>query len=404
MNHAETLIDDLVKSLDEDLGLGLQASWIRSSLSKGIQPEEGQAGVDRNTQTIHGVAVVTKGEALGHNRLLDETFLEQTVNAGNKARHGVKARFDHPNASNTSMGTTVGRFKQFRRDGDIVRADLHFLKSASKSPNGDYPDYIMSLAEEDPGTFGTSIVFEEDEPLVQLDEEGKPIEGALMISRLKKLFAADVVDEPAANPNGFFSTPVQQSLATKLTQFLDKWFERKGLSLQVNDHNPKGGIQHMDPKATQLKDQAVENDTKAFSQEDLVNERKRTQGLIKRAQKFGCSDEFIEQLLDDNVSMEVAYERIMDDAETRKFTAKHTVLGLMDSEANPSAGGAVEVPEDPKPNLEQMSIEDRCQHEWKADKAIREEFGTVETYMAFKQNEGQSRRLLGGRQDNNGEA
>ena len=232
----KTLTEELVDQLDQELKLGLKRDLYRSSFAVGLDSSPApnvRNGVDRESRTIFGVAVATDGPALGHQMDIDRTFLEQLVTAGNQAKQGIKARFDHPNASSTSMGTAIGRFKQFRKTGAIVRADLHLLKSAELAPEGNYPEYIMELALEDPQSFGTSIVFSgKPEYILEADGtrkkggDGKPLNPR---ARLEKLYAADVVDEPAANPGGFFHALSHDSLAAKITAFLDRYFAQKGI-------------------------------------------------------------------------------------------------------------------------------------------------------------------------------
>ena len=385
----ESLVDQLVEQFNDEFNLGLDAPWARTNFATGIEPgEEQEARVDRNTRTIHGVSVVTKGMAEGHNLILDDQFLDQVVKAGNEAKAGIKARFDHPNASNTSMGTAVGRFKKFRRDGDVVRGDLSLLKTASKSPNGDFPSYLMDLAEEDSQAFGTSIVFE-DNPIQQLDDEGKPLKDAPMISRLQRLFAADVVDDPAANPNGFFSTPRQKSFAQKLTSFLDRFLQSRGVTIapatqpdkEPNMSNPKQTQADQNP-TQQSTEQSV--DIEALRKE----ERERVGSIMKYGHAFGCTTEMLQKLVDSGQTQSESLRAICDDAIERKFVAKSTVLHITDSEANPSSGGPQDTPAEDKkePNLEEMTVEEYCKAKWEKEPNLREEFGEYEIYEAFVRN------------------
>ena len=78
--------------------------------------------VDENTDVISGFAVVTKGVTKDARGEFDDAALDRIVELGNKSRIGIKSRFGHPNMSSTALGTFLGRVKNFRRDGDIVRA------------------------------------------------------------------------------------------------------------------------------------------------------------------------------------------------------------------------------------------------------------------------------------------
>jgi hypothetical protein len=206
----------------------------RSEISRGI--EKGAQGVDRNFKhdrgkgAIFGYAVITKGRLNDQdirNQENDEISLQQVIDLGNASKMGIKSRFGHPNMSGEALGTFLGRVKNFRLDGDVVRADLLFDETAYKTPNGDLATYIMDLAESDPSAFGSSIVFDADfEYRLEKDGTRKKDENqkelpALM--RFKKLFASDIVEDPAATPGlfgKFFNSSVE--LSAKATDFLDK--------------------------------------------------------------------------------------------------------------------------------------------------------------------------------------
>lgn len=198
----------------------------RADVARGIR--DGKGGIDKETGSIYGFAVITKGEARGHGLEIDETTLDQVVELGAKSSIGIKSRFGHPNMSNSAVGTFLGRAKNFRRDNGLVRADLYFDKTAYKTPNGDLADYVLDLAQSDPQAFGSSIVFD-GEPEYRLNEDGtrkKDETGKtlLPLARITKLWAVDVVDDPAAN-NGMFSTFFSETVkpSAEMTVFLDKF-------------------------------------------------------------------------------------------------------------------------------------------------------------------------------------
>ena len=200
----------------------------RSDISRGIS--EGKSGVDRENGIIRGFAVVTKGEAKGHGIEIDDVALDQVVEFGNQSSIGIKSRFGHPTMSSEALGTFLGRAKNFQRDGEVDRADLHIDKSAYNTPNGNLADYIMSLAESDPDSFGSSIVFE-GKRKEQLEEDGtrkknkETGEELFPLVRFTKLLGVDAVDNPAANKGmfgtQFFSESVMPS--AEMTKFLDKF-------------------------------------------------------------------------------------------------------------------------------------------------------------------------------------
>ena len=167
--------------------------------------------IDKEKGIIYGVSVITGNrEASGHEMYVDSVMVDQVVEHGNANQQGLKARFDHPSPCANSMGTAVGRFKNFRRDGIQARADLHLFDSAADSPNGDYRTYILNQAEEDSNAFATSIVFMMDEVFEPNPKDYPQLSADDPFfyphARIKALTHCDVVDEGAAN-DGLFGRP-----------------------------------------------------------------------------------------------------------------------------------------------------------------------------------------------------
>jgi hypothetical protein len=80
---------------------------------------------------------------------------------------------------------TVGLLKNWRIDGETLRADLHLLQSDHAARQK-----ILEMAASMPDTFGLSIEFE-----FELEEIGER-----MHARCKRLLNVALVEEPAANP------------------------------------------------------------------------------------------------------------------------------------------------------------------------------------------------------------
>jgi hypothetical protein len=156
--------------------------------------------VDRTGNgAIYGFKVATLGEARGHGVIVDDVTLQQIEQLGNAAGGiGVKSRYTHPEQAD-GLGTLLGKASNFRRKGDSVIADLHFLAVAHTSPSGNLATYVMDLAESAPDSFGAS-------PNVKLAKERVPGQ-SLPSLRVKELKAVDFVDDPATN-EGLFSTHV----------------------------------------------------------------------------------------------------------------------------------------------------------------------------------------------------
>jgi hypothetical protein len=158
-------------------------------------------GIDRVDRTggrfgfgvVRGVSIITRGEALGHQMWVDAAFLQATADSINARSEGLKARFTHPGMSSDGLGSYLGKVDSARVDGNKVVADLNFAEASTKTPDGNLADYVMTLAETSPEDFGVSIVFD-----VNDNKNNYPH------ARMSSLRAADVVDSPAANPDGLF--------------------------------------------------------------------------------------------------------------------------------------------------------------------------------------------------------
>lgn len=180
-------------------------------------------GIDRVDRTggrfgfgvVRGVSIITRGEALGHQMWVDAAFLQATADSINARSEGLKARFTHPGMSSDGLGSYLGKVDSARVDGNKVVADLNFAEASTKTPDGNLADYVMTLAETSPEDFGVSIVFDVNEDAMEAltaentsngrfispDEDNK---NNYTHARMSSLRAADVVDSPAANPDGLF--------------------------------------------------------------------------------------------------------------------------------------------------------------------------------------------------------
>lgn len=200
------------------------------SLTTGPEPllvksNEGQFGAG----LLQSVSAITKGEALGHGMWVDEVFVAQVADALSAAERGTKSRFTHPGLSADGLAKGLGLAVGGRVEGSQVLTDLHFYASAHRSPDGDLAGYVIERSAEDPFHFGTSIVFDsdataEDEFMLANGGRWEEIDDGWEIwrvivdfkspdplnvdnlphCRLSKLYAVDIVDDPAANPGGMF--------------------------------------------------------------------------------------------------------------------------------------------------------------------------------------------------------
>lgn len=170
--------------------------------------------VDGNV--IKGVVIVKEGkDKVGD--YFTKDFLKNLAEQGNSYPQGIKSRFGHPNMCKDSLGTYLGRYKNFRveptESGDVVQADLHLDEVAAKSPEGNLLDYVKGMATKNPDMFGNSIVFSGT-------GEEKDIEGEMLVElSLQSFIASDLVDSPAATDGLFKSS---DDLGVIMTSFLDE--------------------------------------------------------------------------------------------------------------------------------------------------------------------------------------
>jgi len=210
--------------------------------------------VDREQRVIYGVSAAQAVEALGHGLMLDAKTLQQIVDLGNATKNGVKSRYTHPGLSSDGMGKQLGRMKNFRVEGDKAIGDLHLYESASRTPSGDLAGHVMDLADEDGAAFGLSIVAGGDRVWVLDDgteipvdewqesedseEQGyRPANATTKkpVFRVLELDAVDVVDEPAANRDGLFSSALwgTNQLAESMFGNFDEMLKQVGMTPQA---------------------------------------------------------------------------------------------------------------------------------------------------------------------------
>jgi hypothetical protein len=161
---------------------------------------------------ITAVSIATTGEAIGHRLLFDLKSLEQLQSLGRATLSGIKSRFTHPDWFHDGLGKYLGRVKNFRIEGEKLVGDLYISQSAKTSPAGNLGQYILDLAREDPTALGVSVVIDlervwpTDTGQEVPTREGKPSNATTPypVARPTHLYAADLVDEPALNPEGLF--------------------------------------------------------------------------------------------------------------------------------------------------------------------------------------------------------
>lgn len=299
---------------------------------------------DKGVGVIEGFAVMRKGFVKDCRAWeIDDVTLDKVVEEGNRLKLGAKDRFGHPGMSSQALGTFIGRAKQFRRDGDIVRADLYIDKTAYNTPQGDLGTYVLDLAENDPEAFGSSIVFDyaleyrlEKDGTKQKDPKTKKDLPPLL--RIKKLFAVDTVDDPAAT-DGMFSrytdsvklsaeaTAVLDKLLTSpdaeesIVGFLNRYFANRIQIDDENNINDNRNLTKEDQMALEVKDVSVEMLEKenpkvaeelkkkgenAGLEVGVQTERERVNGILAAAKPYPDCGELVSVAVKDGLSVDKA--------------------------------------------------------------------------------------------------
>ena len=151
--------------------------------------------VDAQNNVIRGVSLMTGNlEAEGHDLQVDDTTLAQIFEWAKK-KGKITVKMDHKGSDGKTFTTIIGYLTNFAwKSGDLkVRGDLELLESDPYTPK------VLEMAQRMPGNFGLSAAF-----------KGKGVKGAggKNFARCTKLLSVDLVEAPAANPDGLFSVPV----------------------------------------------------------------------------------------------------------------------------------------------------------------------------------------------------
>ncbi len=366
-------------------------TYFRSNVTKGIKT--GKSGIDRENKIIYGFAVISKGEAKGHDIEIDEVTLNQVVEHGNKASIGIKSRFGHPNMSSEALGTFLGRVKNFYKDGDIVRGDLHLDTTSFKTPNGDLGTYVLDLAENDPDAFGSSIVFQckkeyrvNPDGTRMKDVNGKEL---MPLSRIEKLFATDIVDDPAAN-EGFFSESVKPS--AEITAFLDKLLTRPDAvekivsflnryTMNSNEEKESNSMELKDLKIEQLKaerpdliDQLSTEIKPAAVSDGVTQERKRITEILSDK---SCQ-EFIQYGLRHKIDECLKTGKSKDET---LFALKNEHYERLKALSVKTPGPSNAANEESSKNL---TAEEKAKKDWNSNEDLRDEFSNnFDFYLAY---------------------
>lgn len=176
--------------------------------------------VDRKRGIVRDVVIVKEGidKDFGY---FSNQFLKDLTNAGNQQRQGVKSRFGHPNMCKSSIGSFIGRYKNFRHKNAKVIADLHLdpitKKTQVEGQGISMYEYIMDMSANNPDMFGNSIHFMGPVTYEEKEVNGEKVE--CEVYHLHSFLASDLVDTPAATESLFKNS---NDLGIIVTEFLDE--------------------------------------------------------------------------------------------------------------------------------------------------------------------------------------
>lgn len=199
--------------------------WLRAATS--ARP----IGVDRERNVIQGYVVAETGVFKDERGEFDAKSMKLLLKLAKAEKAGLKSRFGHPSLSDDGLGKYLGRSKNpwleviegKDAEGNAVehqrlRADLHIAAVAMEEPvGGGMPlgEYVMRRAEEDPDSFGSSLVLTTEQEF-RIDRQGRPLtnekgEAYPPLWRPTALHASDVVDTGDA-VNSFLSAEAVDAL------------------------------------------------------------------------------------------------------------------------------------------------------------------------------------------------
>lgn len=176
--------------------------------------------IDTDKGVIYGVVLAQKG--LNKNgTYFSERFLNELKAKGDE-RGYIKARFGHPTMCNNSLGSYIGRYKNFKVEDEKLFGDL-YLDDIAKDTNVEgrgitMYDYIMRMAQSNSEMFGNSIVILANYVVEEYEEGGEKKEANG--HELIEWISSDLVDDPAATDSLFHSK--NDDLGVKITDFLDE--------------------------------------------------------------------------------------------------------------------------------------------------------------------------------------
>lgn len=214
--------------------------------------------VDPINGIVRGVSLITGGiKARGHDLEVDATTLEQVLNLAEKAGK-VPVKWNHK----TGADAVNGYLSDCYLEGNKVKGDWHLLQSHSQYKQA------LELATRMPENVGLSVAFLGKEQLVKGTKR----------ARCEELVSADLVAQPAANPDGLFEEGPGSAVDTGAKA-----------KLMNEPTSAAPGTVEQEPTLKELKDLIV-------AQNETINQLSETVRGIESSGKGELTDAELDQL------------------------------------------------------------------------------------------------------------
>lgn len=354
-----------------------QSEWLRVGAGGIADVEQrSEPAVDRKNNVIRGYVVAEEGPMKDGRGHFTKRSIERLVYLASSMEQGVKVRLSHPNMSDDGVSKYLGRGKSMRTaelpDGRLAAiADMHFDESATKSPHGNLADYVMTRAESDKDSFGTSIVSK-----FEWFHDGKKIDRGEMY-RLRdekpgevewiptELHASDVVDTGNAvtsfmSADGLATLPdglVRQATAgldqlfegcsrdvveARCTAFLSRYLDRRyGGSSQMTTTETKpaetAAPVEQQPQVTQQAPATQQEAQPVVQQLEPVVSHSKDRGLeiAQLCQLAGCPEKTVEYLSNEKLSAADVRQLLAEKVTKEQELAPHKPQESVETQLSP---------------------------------------------------------------------
>lgn len=303
--------------------------------------------VDREAGVIRGISVMSRGDALGKKTWIDSTFINQLAQFGKEAGdRGIEAHLTHEHLQ-TGEGVTslLGRMTNFSvvGDGEKVKADLSFVKSAFSSPQGNLAKFVMDVAEDAHDLAGMSIIaipdqdamfgFIKDNGGVSFKSPDSDNKDNFPHFRAMSLKSVDLTNSPSSNPSGLFSSKDSLSREKEAVIFYETEVQEMDTTQQdaaLEEEAVEKPPVEEDPakfSATTSNEIAItQSDVAKAVAEGIQGDRERAFSIRERAEALG-QDVMGEKFVEDGTPLNIALG-FMNEQAFKELKAARVVVGL----------------------------------------------------------------------------